>query len=152
VVERRATTGRAIAAALAAAALAGCAQVSGLGSRVQIATTPRCTDFFFAVYFADRSAALTRPAQAVITSAGSHVAGCPMASVEVVGLADYRGPPEPNLELSRARAERVAAALAKAGLAAPSFRLSAVGEAGAVADGAAKPLRRRADVYIRFAR
>ncbi|MDB5458358.1 MAG: OmpA/MotB domain protein [Caulobacteraceae bacterium] len=149
---RSATTRRAIGAALAAAALAGCAQVSGLGSRAQIATTPRCTDFFFAVYFADRSADLTKPAQAVIANAGSHAAGCPAASVEVVGLADYRGPAEPNLELSRARAERVAAALAKGGLPGPSFKLSAVGEAGALAGDAAKPLRRRADVYVRFAR
>ena len=135
-----------------AGALAGCAQMSGLGSRAQISTTPRCTDFLFSVYFADRSADLTRPAKAVVANAGRHAAGCPIASVEVVGLADYRGQADANLELSRQRAQHVAEALAGAGLPAPSFKLNAVGETGAIAPEGAKPLRRRADIYIRFVR
>jgi outer membrane protein OmpA-like peptidoglycan-associated protein len=133
-------------------ALAGCAQMSSLGSRAQISTTPRCADFLFSVYFADRSVDLTRPARAVLDNAGRHAAGCPVASVEVVGLADYRGPVESNLELSRQRAQNVAEALIGAGLPAPSFKLNAVGESGAISPEGAKPLRRRADIYIRFAR
>jgi peptidoglycan-associated lipoprotein len=133
-----------------AAGLAGCG-VSGMALRTRIYTTPHCSDFFFPVYFANRSAELTPQAAKVVADAGGHARGCKVASVEVTGLADYRGPAEPNLELSRMRAERVARALAKAGLPEPSFKLSAVGEAGAVADdGLPKPLRRRADVVIRF--
>jgi outer membrane protein OmpA-like peptidoglycan-associated protein len=128
-------------------ALGGC----GAATRLQIASAPRCTDFFFPIYFADRSAELTPAAAKVITNAGAHSAGCKPASVEVVGLADYKGPAESNFELSRQRAERVAAALAAAGLPEPSFKISAIGEAGAYkADGTPKPLRRRADVTIHF--
>jgi outer membrane protein OmpA-like peptidoglycan-associated protein len=134
-----------------AVTLAGCGGLSGMGTRARIATTPHCTDFFFPIYFADFSAELTAPASKVIANAGGHAAGCKVASVEVVGLADYQGPAEPNLALSRQRAERVAGALAKAGLPRPAFKLSALGEDGALtAEGAPKPLRRRADVYIRF--
>jgi outer membrane protein OmpA-like peptidoglycan-associated protein len=137
-----------VAAALALAlTLGGCSAAT----RLQIASVPRCTDFFFPVYFADRSANLTPAAAKVIANAGVHSAGCKAASVDVVGLADYKGPAEPNFELSRQRAERVAAALAKAGLPEPTFKISAIGEAGAYkADGTPKPLRRRADVTIRF--
>jgi outer membrane protein OmpA-like peptidoglycan-associated protein len=141
---------RAIAAAalVLAMALGGC----GAATRLQIASVPRCTAFFFPVYFADRSAELTPAAAKVIANAGLHSSGCKPASVEVVGLADYKGPSEPNFELSRQRAERVAGALAKAGLPEPTFKISAIGEAGAYkADGTPKPLRRRAEVTIRFA-
>jgi len=144
----RQATGAVLAVLAAAAALGGC---GGAATRLQIATVPRCTDFFFPVYFAGRSAELTPAATKVIANAGAHSAGCKLASVEVVGLADYRGPAEPNFELSRQRAARVADALAKAGLPAPTFKISAIGEAGAYrADGTPKPLRRRADVTIRF--
>jgi outer membrane protein OmpA-like peptidoglycan-associated protein len=135
-----------------AVALTGCAQMSSLGSRAQISTTPRCTDFLFSVYFADRSADLTGPAKAVVHNAGRHAAGCPVAGVDVTGLADYPGPAESNLELSRQRAQHVAEALVGAGLPAPSFKINAVGESGALTPEGAKPLRRRADIYIRFAR
>jgi peptidoglycan-associated lipoprotein len=130
-----------------AMALSGC----GAATRLQIASAPRCTDFFFPVYFADRSAELTPQAAKVIAKAGDHSAGCKPASVKVVGLADYKGPAEPNFELSRRRAEQMAAALVKAGLPEPTFQISAIGEAGAYKeDGTPKPLRRRADVTIRF--
>jgi len=130
-----------------AATLSGC----GAATRLQIATASRCTDFFFPVYFTDRSAELTPAAAKVIANAGAHSAGCKLASVQVVGLADYKGPPEPNFELSRQRAERVAGALVRAGLPEPTFKMSAIGEAGAYRDdGTPKPLRRRADVTIRF--
>jgi outer membrane protein OmpA-like peptidoglycan-associated protein len=74
-----------------------------------------------------------------------------VVAVEVVGLSDYKGPAEPGLELSRRRAEQVAAALEHAGLPAPAFGLIAAGGA-AVAGPVGDPqlLRRRADVLIRF--
>jgi outer membrane protein OmpA-like peptidoglycan-associated protein len=137
-----------VAAGLAAA---GCAQVSGAGARVQIASTPHCTDFFFPISFANKSPALTRQAQRVVAEAGVHARGCTIAKVEVVGLADDRGPPEPNRKLSRERARRLADALTGAGLPAPAFRLRAVGEEGPVAEDVARPVRRRTEVFVTFA-
>jgi outer membrane protein OmpA-like peptidoglycan-associated protein len=133
---------------VAAACLAGCAQVSGLETRARILSEPPCTDFFFPIYFAAGSAELSRPAQKVVANAGRHVADCTVAQVEVVGLADYKGPAVANLALSRRRAERVAGALTQAGRPARVFHLSARGEGA----GGGAPLRRRADVFIRFQR
>jgi peptidoglycan-associated lipoprotein len=141
----RRATGAAV--LIVAMALGGC----GAATRLQISSAPRCADFFFPIYFAGNSAELTPAAAKVVANAGAHSAGCKVASVEVLGLADYKGPAEPNLELSRQRAERVAGALARAGLPEPTFKISAIGEAGAYKDdGTPKPLRRRADVTIRF--
>ena len=138
----------AAAALILAMALGGC---GGAATRLQIASAPRCADFFFPIYFAGNSAELTPAAAKVVANAGAHSAGCKVASVEVLGLADYKGPAQPNLELSRQRAERVAGALVKAGLPEPTFRISAIGEAGAYKDDSTpKPLRRRDDVTIRF--
>jgi peptidoglycan-associated lipoprotein len=142
---------RAASLAVLAINLAGCVQMPGMGQRAQVASAPRCTDYFFSVYFAEKSAALTKQAQRVVTVAGKHVQGCTVAKVQVVGLADYHGPAEPNMELSRQRAQRVSEALVQAGLPEPAFRLRAVGEDGAIAPDGAKPMRRRTDVFITFA-
>ena len=136
---------------LGALALAGCGHVSGLETQARILSEPPCTDFFFPIYFADKSADLSGPARRVIGNAGRHAKGCQIDKVEVTGLADYDGPADANLDLSRERARKVAEALEAAGLPEAEFHLSALGEAGAVtASGKAAPLRRRADVYIRF--
>ncbi len=122
-------------------------------TRVRINATPRCSDFVFPVYFAGRSAELTPAAIQVINKAGAHIAGCTVGRVEVLGLAGFRDPAPGALELPRLRAERVAAALAKAGLPEPAFRLSAVGDPAEPAlPGVQDPLRRRVNVAIRFAR
>ncbi len=112
-----------------------------------------CADQAVSVYFADNSAELTDAARAVIVDAGHKAARCTVREVEVVGLADYHGPPQPNLELSRERAETVASALQKAGLPAPRFEVTAEGDAGAITSpGVAEPMRRKAEVVIRFKR
>jgi peptidoglycan-associated lipoprotein len=136
--------------ALAVLGLGACSRVSGLETRARILSEPPCTDFFFPIYFAGRSADLSAPARGVIANAGHHANGCTVSSVEVTGLADYNGPADANLTLSRARARTVADALQKAGLPGAEFHLSALGEDGAVRNGKPEPLRRRADVYIRF--
>ena len=134
-----------------AAGLAGCGSMSGLETRARILSEPPCTDFFFPIYFARRSAELTKAAQGVIDNAGGHAKGCTIAKVEVIGLADYRRPSGDTLALSRERAHGVAAALTAAGFPAPVFQLSPLGEAGErLAD--AKTPRRRADVFVRFGR
>ena len=120
------------------------------------ASTPSagaCADASLSIYFADNSADLTAPARAVIADAARNAARCRVREVEVVGLADYRGPPEPNLTLSRQRAETTARALQQAGLPAPRFSVTAEGDAGAVAaPGVAVPMRREVQVMIRFER
>ena len=134
-----------------AATLAGCAGASSVVTRVRIASTPRCSDFVFPIYFAGRSADLTPAAMRVIDNAGAHTGGCRVDRVDVLGLVGFREPARPGLELPRQRAERVAAALAKAGLPEPSFQLSAAGDVGATA-GVRTPLRNRVMVTIRFMR
>jgi outer membrane protein OmpA-like peptidoglycan-associated protein len=118
---------------------------------VQAKATP-CAEIDLPVYFPDGSAELTAPARAAVADAGRQAAKCTTAEVEVVGLADYRGPADANLELSRKRAQTVAQALEKAGLPAPRFALVAAGQAGAVtAAGLAVPMERKTEVRIRFA-
>lgn len=141
-------TALSLAAAVAGAlALGGCAT----RSRGDLVQDARCVDFSFQVYFEEQSAALTRAARTVISDAREQLRGCPTPGVEVVGLADYRGPADVNLALSRQRAEVVAGALARSGFATPSFRVLAAGEAGALtAAGEAEPMRRRAEIYVNF--
>jgi outer membrane protein OmpA-like peptidoglycan-associated protein len=134
----------------AAALMAGCGSMSGLETRARILAEPPCTDFFFPIYFADRSADLSRAAQGVIANAGQHAQGCQIAEVRVLGLADVDGVAQDRLDLSRRRARQVAAALAKAGLPKPSFQLDAIGDARLPAGQKDAPLRRRADVFIKF--
>jgi outer membrane protein OmpA-like peptidoglycan-associated protein len=141
-----------LAAAVLAAGLSGCAQVSGVGARVQISSTPRCTDFFFPVSFVNKSDALTPQAERVVADAGGHAKGCPMARVQVVGLAEDSALPQPDGALSLQRAGRLAEALVKAGLPRPTFKLRAVGEDGAIAEDVARPVHRRTTVYIVFER
>jgi peptidoglycan-associated lipoprotein len=136
---------------LVAAALLsqGCATTA----RRPLVSDTRCADFNFQVYFEEQSAVVPRAARRVIADAARQVKGCPTATVDVVGLADFRGPPVANLALSRQRAEAVAAALGKTGFPAPGFSVQGVGAAGSVnAQGAIEPLRRRADVYVRFSK
>jgi outer membrane protein OmpA-like peptidoglycan-associated protein len=112
-----------------------------------------CADQTLSIYFADNSAELTAPARAVIADAAHQARQCPVREVEVVGLADYRGPADANLALSRQRAETTAHALEQVGLPAPRFTVSAQGEAGAVAaPGVAVPMRREVQVVIRHGR
>lgn len=122
-------------------------------TRAQLVSEPRCSDFAFQVYFNEESAQIPRAARRVIADASAQAKGCAVKAVNVVGLADYRGPPEPNLTLSRQRAEAVAVALTKSHFPAPGFTVQAVGQAGAMTtQGQVEPLRRRADVYVSFIR
>ena len=138
-------------AASAALALGGCASVQTARARL-VKAPVRCDDQTVQIYFEPESAEVTPEARGVIRAAASSVAGCQVRAVEVVVLSDAAGAPAANLDLSRRRAEAVAAALQTLSLPMAEFRLGAAGEAGAVtAGGKAAPLRRRADVTLRLA-
>ncbi len=139
-----------ICASAAALGLQGCSSVSALETRARLISNPACTDVFFPIYFANGSSELSKAAASVVANAGKHIDGCALDQVEVIGLADYVGTPEANLDLSRRRARAVAQALIHAGLPAPVFHINALGEAGAVTKDGPAPVRRRADVFIHF--
>jgi outer membrane protein OmpA-like peptidoglycan-associated protein len=139
-------------AAGAAAVLAsGCTNMPA--SREQLVKAPaHCVDQAVQIYFDPDSAELTREGRMVIHQAAGAAAGCRVASVEVIGLADAQGAPGANLELSKRRAAAVAAVLEADGLPAAEFKVGAAGQAGAVTpEGKAAPLRRRADVILHLA-
>jgi outer membrane protein OmpA-like peptidoglycan-associated protein len=137
-------------AAVAVLGASGCATVQQARARL-VREAPRCVDQTAEIYFAADQAELTPEGRMVISQAAA-ARGCKVTSVEVLGLADGAGQPGANLELSRRRAQSVAAALAANGLPAADFKVAAAGQAGAVtAAGQAAPLRRRADIALHLA-
>jgi len=139
------------AAAIAAAALQGCATGHPSGRERYVRLPPRCADETVAIYFELESAAITREGQQVIHEAAGAARGCEVLHVEVEGLSDAAGAPAANLALSRRRAEAVARALTANGLPAADFHVAAAGQTGALtSDGRAAPLRRRAQLTLRL--
>ena len=79
----------------------------------------------------------------------THLQGCDIQRVQVIGLADASGAASLNQTLSQRRATAVAEALAAAGWPTPVFEVAAAGGQGAnVAPGVAEPLRRRTEVTV----
>jgi outer membrane protein OmpA-like peptidoglycan-associated protein len=146
----RMNTNLVIGAALAALAACACACAPVHGAMRQVGLGgPACADTTLTLYFDEGSDQLTAPGKRLIDTTARHLKRCAVARAVVVGLADAPGAPADNRVLSQRRAERVTEALAAAGLPAPTFELTAEGEAGAVtADGRLAPLRRRADVRL----
>lgn len=139
-----------MAASVAASATSGCG-VATLAAGRQIASTPHCSDFFVAIDFIKGSEFLTRSAQTVIRDAGAKIKGCRGARVDISGLTDDQGVAKAAQVLSSRRAERLESALANTGLPAPNFKLSPLGQVGAVPDDDRNPQKRRVIVVIRFA-
>jgi peptidoglycan-associated lipoprotein len=129
-------------------ALGGCAtRLTGRDRIVKAA--PSCVDQTVQIYFEPESAEVTKEGRAVLRAAAAQSKPCTVASVDVLGLSDSTGGAGANLDLSKRRAQSVTAALTSVGLPAGEFKVAAAGQAGATtADGAAKPLRRRADVVL----
>ncbi len=120
--------------------------------RSAVVTAPVCQDFAFPLYFRTGSEQLTPEGLQVIDNYSSRVRACPVAELRVTGLADAEGGAVSNLELSQRRATAVAQILAARGYPTPTFEVGAQGEAGAAtAAGRTEPLRRRAEVSVRFA-
>ena len=129
---------------------AGCSTMSPSGRDRIVKATPHCTDQTVQIYFEQFSSEVTKEGRAVLAAAAQQSKPCKVASVDVLGLSDgVGGTPDSNLDLSKRRAEAVTAALAAVGLPAGEFKITAAGQTGAMtADGAAKPLRRRADIVV----
>jgi outer membrane protein OmpA-like peptidoglycan-associated protein len=149
-------TGAGLAAALVTGGLAACSSVSGLETQARILSQPACSDFFFPVYFRDRSSEVPAAARRVVGASSKRSQGCRIAEVKVVGLPAPGGAADPAMALARERAAAVAQMLKAAGFPEPVFELSPLGAAGAQLPDAQLPdarlARRRADVYVRFAR
>lgn len=130
--------------------LAGCAMTPGVRDRSELVTEPEaCAPQRFEVYFRDSEAGLTEAARHAIGLTATQLRGCEIRKVEVIGLADARGGPTANLDLSQRRALAVAEALAAAGWPSPAFSLVGAGESGSVtAEGAREPMRRRTEVVV----
>ena len=136
-----------VTAAVLVLALGGC--MSAPLKPMATAARPTCTDQVFPIYFAEGSDQLTQGAFQVIGDQAAVVRGCRIGYVSVLGLTDAAGGATHNLDLSKRRAVTVAHALAAAGLPAPKFEVSGVGESGAVSDsGHPVPLRRKTEVVI----
>ena len=136
---------------LASGALAGCGSVSGLETQARIMSQPTCSDFFFPVYFGGRSTDVSGAVRRTMGSAAWRSRGCRFDQVKVVGLPDPGAAGGAKLELSRERARHLDDALKAAGFPDPVFQLSPLGDAGADLPSAQAP-RKRADVYVRFAK
>ena len=138
------------AAMAAGAMLAGCAAGPGFRDRCELVSEPQvCAPQRFEVYFRDSEAGLTDAARHAISLTASQLQGCDIKAVQVIGLADARGGPTANLDLSERRALAVAEALEAAGWPSPAFSLVVAGESGSTtAAGANEPMRRRTEVLV----
>ena len=132
-------------------AVAGCAETPW--SRGDLVAEPSaCAPQRFDIYFRDGEAQLTDAARHAIGLTATQLQGCDIRKVDVIGLADARGGPDANLDLSERRAVAVREALEAAGWPAPAFSLMVAGESGSVAaDGASEPMRRRTEVLVEAA-
>jgi outer membrane protein OmpA-like peptidoglycan-associated protein len=114
-----------------------------------VVAAPTCQDFTFPLYFQAGSDQITREGLQVIDSNAGRAIACPGAMVQVTGLADSAGDAAANLQLSQRRAVSVGQALAARGYPTPAFE--GQGAAGSTtAAGRNEPLRRRAEVSVRF--
>ncbi len=119
--------------------------VAAKGPLIQSAST--CADFTQAIYFEAGAAAVTHPAERLLSLAAARSRGCAVTGVAVVGLADAQGDSAANLALSQRRADAVKAALHRHGFDKVDIQTVAAGDAGAQTDaGQNRPVRRRADV------
>ena len=132
-------------------AVAGCAETPW--SRGDLVAEPSaCAPQRFDIYFRDGEAQLTDAARHAIGLTATQLQGCDIRKVDVIGLADARGGPDANLDLSERRAVAVREALEAAGWPAPAFSLMVAGESGSVAAaGASEPMRRRTEVLVETA-
>lgn len=132
--------------------LSACTTVRNARDRI-VRAPPACQDVSIPIYFEADAAELTPEGRRVISLQAAEARRCKVERVVVVGLADAAGDPAANLELSKARAASVTNALMQAGLPPAEFDLTAAGQAGSVtADGKLQPVRRRADITLKFAR
>jgi outer membrane protein OmpA-like peptidoglycan-associated protein len=142
------TIGKLTTVAVLAMSLGACTTTQTSHNQV-VRPVATCDTQTVQIYFEPFSADVTPESAAVMKAAAHSAAGCKVASIEVLGLADSVGAPDANLELSKRRAQAVTAALSADGLPNADFKVSAAGQAGAVTKGGQdRPLRRRVDVVM----
>jgi outer membrane protein OmpA-like peptidoglycan-associated protein len=111
-----------------------------------------CMNRDFNVYFDEWKSDLTPEARETIAVVQHDLQGCVIGRVRIIGLAGARGNDVDNLNVSMARAQAIAAALAQGGWPADHFEVVALGEQNAMDDeGTARPMRRRASVSVQAA-
>lgn len=137
-------------AAALAVSVSACGPSALFGERSDLIYEPSaCVEQRLDVYFDEGQARMTEPARQLIAMTGERIEGCVVDRVEVIGLASATGGSAANMTLSERRAQTVAEAMQDAGWPAPTFTLSAGGDAGATtAGGLAEPLRRRTVVVV----
>lgn len=128
----------------------GCTTLTNARDRI-VKREATCPDVTVQIYFEPDSAEVTDEGRAVIRAAADQAKTCKVDGVAVLGLADAKGAPGANMELSKRRAAAVSQALIATGLPAAELDLKAVGQAGSTtADGDTRPLRRRADLVLKL--
>ena len=137
-----------IGAALVCALFAGCATQKVEGPKA--ANPAACPARQMVFYFGSWETELNALAIQEINAVQSALKDCTIDQVHIVGMAGAPGDVAANVEVSKKRAENVAAALEKGGWPRSAFVLDAKGEDGATtADGLEKPMRRRVEVNVK---
>ena len=114
---------------------------------------PKPPPLTFLVYFDVGKSGIDAAAKSVMETAAGVVADTKPSVVSVVGHADRTGGEGYNMDLSEKRANMVANALAKAGVAGGLLSISALGEhapAVPTADGVAESGNRRVEIGLRY--
>jgi outer membrane protein OmpA-like peptidoglycan-associated protein len=107
-------------------------------------------DRILLVFFESGSARIQGPAPALLDGYAERYDALPHCYLYIAGHADTAGTSAANLELSRRRADAVAAYLRSRGVVAPA-RVEAFGEARPLIetpDGVAEPQNRRVEIYV----
>lgn len=126
-----------------------CAALTMLALSPAAAQPAVCMNRDFNVYFDEWKSDLTPEAREAIALVQHDLQGCTIGRVRIVGLAGARGDEADNLNVSMARAQTIAAALAEGGWPTDHFEIVALGEQNAAdAEGTARPMRRRATVSV----
>ena len=114
---------------------------------------PKPSPLTFLVYFNTGESGLDAAATSVAETAAGVIAASKPSIVSVVGHADRAGGEGYNMGLSESRANMVADALAKAGVASGLLSISALGEhapAVPTADGVSESGNRRVEIGLRY--
>jgi peptidoglycan-associated lipoprotein len=136
-----------IGAAVCGALLAGCATPKADAPKT--ANPAACPARQVVFYFGSWETELNALAMQEINAVQTALKDCTIQQVQIVGMAGAPGDVAANVEVSKKRAENVAAALEKGGWPRSAFVLDAKGEDGATtADGLEKPMRRRVEVSV----
>jgi|JI10StandDraft_1071094.scaffolds.fasta_scaffold96741_5 peptidoglycan-associated lipoprotein len=136
-----------IGAALMSAMLAGCATPKA--DAPAAANPAACPPRQMVFYFGSWETELNAIALEEIKTAQTALKDCVIERVNIVGMAGAPGDVAANVEVSKKRAETVAAALEKAGWPRSAFVVDAKGEDGAItSDGLEAPMRRRVEVSV----